>query len=109
MCSFATGAGSRVMTSTFGCARVRVVTLEKKLIFCSSCTGFGFHTFSLQGFRPGVTQVGCVETAQCPIRDPAAWAWPGLNRDTSDARARTSFVILLERRVIEMGTPVLRL
>src|SRR5262249_46580163 len=53
MCSFATGAGSRVMTSTFGCARVRVVTLEKKLVFCSSCTGFGFHTCT--GFVPLVS------------------------------------------------------
>src|SRR5262249_12254278 len=41
MCSVATGAGSRVMTSAAGCARGRVVTLEKKLIFCS-CTFFVF-------------------------------------------------------------------
>src|SRR6266566_7468265 len=41
MCSFATGAASRVITSAIGCARVRGVTLEKKLIFCS-CTVFVF-------------------------------------------------------------------
>src|SRR5262245_8512056 len=37
MCSFATGAGPRGMTSAIGSARVRVVTLEKELIFCP-CT-----------------------------------------------------------------------
>src|SRR6516162_4890861 len=68
MCSFATGAGSRVMTSAIGRGRVRGVTLEKKLIFCS-CTVFVFHLFSLLGLSRGVTQIGLLWlTAQCSVR-----------------------------------------
>src|SRR6516162_5326148 len=62
MCSFATGAGSRGMTSAIGCARVRVVTLEKKLIFCSCTVSysalFRIRLFSLQDLGHGVTQFG---------------------------------------------------
>src|SRR5262249_1238379 len=100
MCSFAAGAGPRVTGSAAGCARVRVVTLEKKLIFCSCPTSFVFRSFSLQALGPGVTQ---------GWRLSVLFEDAGLNPDTSDARARTSFAILLERLVIEMGTPVLRL
>jgi hypothetical protein len=47
-------------------------------------------------------------TAQALCEGPTCTG-RAFNPDTSDVRARTSFVILLERRVIEMGTPVLRL
>src|SRR2546430_6379904 len=57
MCSFATGAGSRGMTSAIGCGRVRVVTLEKKLIF-SALALFRIRLFSLQDLGHGVTQFG---------------------------------------------------
>src|SRR6266436_1426304 len=60
MCSFATGAGSRGMTSAIGCGRVRVVTLEKKLIFCPCTVSALFRNrlFSLQDLGHGVTQFG---------------------------------------------------
>src|SRR6266436_4648751 len=63
MCSFATGAGatgagSRVTTSAIGCVRVRVVTLEKKLIFCS-CTVFVFIGLVYRILARGVTHLGC--------------------------------------------------
>jgi hypothetical protein len=70
---------------------------------------FSYSTrFSLQDLGGGVTQVGCLATAYVLCEGPA-WTARAFNADTSAARARTSFVILLERLVIEMGTPVLRL
>jgi hypothetical protein len=47
-------------------------------------------------------------TAYDLCEEPACTA-RAFNSDTSAARARTSFAILLERLVIEIGTPVLRL
>src|SRR5258708_33882280 len=60
MCSLGTGAGSRGMTSAIGCGRVRVVTLEKKLIFCPCTVSALFRNrlFSLQDLGHGVTQFG---------------------------------------------------
>src|SRR5258708_28616587 len=108
MCSFATEAGSRVMTSAAGCGRVRVVTLEKKLIFCSCCTGFVFRSLVYKVLAlVSLKRSGVVGGQRLHVlfEDPATWAWPGLNRYTSDARAPTSFVSLPVRLVIEMVTP----
>ena len=95
------------MTSAIGCARVRVVTLEKKLIFCS-CTVFVFACLVYKILAMVSLNSALLLTAQALCEGPTCTG-RAFNPDTSDVRARTSFVILLERRVIEMGTPVLRL
>src|SRR6516162_5375513 len=106
MCSVAGGARSRVMTSAAGCARGRVVTLEKKLIFCS-CAFFVFTRLVYKILAVVSLKSGAANDSSF-MRSPCLNG-RAFNPDTSDTRARTSFVILLERLVIEMGTPVLRL
>src|SRR5262245_38242999 len=72
MCSLATGsgatgAGSRVTASTIGCVRVRGVTLEKKLIFCS-CGVFVFIGLVYKILARGVTQFGCAANGSSFVR-----------------------------------------
>src|SRR5262249_47552144 len=107
MCSFATGAGSRVMTSAVGCGRVRGVTFEKKLI--SAHVLFSYFTRSVYKILAVVSLKSAIGLMAYVLCEDPAWTTRVFNSDTSAARARTSFVILLERLVSEIGTPVLRL
>src|SRR5262245_41176550 len=70
MCSFATGAtgaGLRVTTSAIGCVCVRVVTLEKKLIFCSR-TVFVFICFVYKVLAVMSDKSGCAANGSSFVR-----------------------------------------